>query len=170
MARFGPGIQVQAAAGQVDRCCGKARGFYGVAEWVTPDFFDDLSLAQTCVSVAKPAAVHDAAASARLVDNLGNNLGFDRVGDEALLMRSMVHSLQLRPVRLARSGELYLGPERDPSHGHSALVVGFHDANGIVYVFVNDAFSGGGNGQEKKHVATRQGSDEGFFRINIRRH
>src|SRR6266576_2217453 len=71
------------------------------------------------------------------IDRLTGHLGRDRVRDEALLMRLMMHRVGLCATGLAISHERHPGPQRDARHRELARSVPCHGANGLVHVPIN---------------------------------
>jgi hypothetical protein len=95
-----------------------------------------------------------------------DDLGPDRVGDEAFLVRAMMKLgdfVRRRPP-FARKPytrvERHLGDEK-----LAALVLGHH-AQRVVLVDVDHEARLGGKPQEEQHVAARQRGDERLFRID----
>jgi hypothetical protein len=76
----------------------------------------------------------------------------------------------LRARRQLLAGETDARTQHDPHHGEALGGIRAHDPARIVIVLIDAPAALGGQVQEPQHVAGGQGCDEGFLRIDRRRH
>ena len=98
---------------------------------------------------------------------LDSHLGFYRVGDETILVRGVMHFIEL-----IRAGRFVAGPfqfrmELHFGDCHPAFGVFFHVTDCFINVFVEDELLLRCNREKREHVASGERRDECFLRIDI---
>ena len=94
------------------------------------------------------------------------HLGLHRVGDEALLVRAMIHLLDFLRRGLFLAGEFQPLSKRDACNGESSFRILLHNADCFIAIFVEHEPLFARDGEKRQHVATRQRSHKRFLRID----
>ena len=97
---------------------------------------------------------------------LATNLGLDRIGDEALVVRQTMELLKLGVRRRLFSRKSCFRAKSDDRHHELAFRISGHHTLCRIMVVVHYEAMLDRDGEKPKHVATGQGGDEGFLGID----
>jgi hypothetical protein len=84
------------------------------------------------------------------------HLGFDRVGNETILVCGMVHFVELFCTGCSISTPPNLRAKLDTSDGHFAFGIFLHMANRLVLIRIGHELLLARNRQKRKHVTARE--------------
>ena len=89
------------------------------------------------------------------------------IRDVALLVRFMVHPLDVGRVGRAWAREAHLGMQHDARDGFSAALIGAHGSERVVLVSIDDEARPRRHVQKRQHVTGGGGCDQRLLRIDV---
>src|SRR3954454_9149489 len=97
------------------------------------------------------------------------DFGFHRVSDETLVVREMMHFVQLFGSWLLVAGKLQFRMQLDSRDGQSSFRILLHVTDCVVTVFLEHKLLLTGNREKREHVTTGKRSNERFLWIYVLR-